>query len=78
MDRMSINNLCGQINNTKQIICIRVIYGNVYIWGSRNNSVLGTTFTKALKCFSDNAIDTNVHFVWSLFDRYINKKKKVI
>lgn len=40
--------------------------------------VLGTNFTKTLKCFSDNAIDINVHFVWSLFDRYINKKKKVI
>lgn len=28
--------------------------------------VLGTTFTKALKCFSDNAIDIKDDFEWSL------------
>lgn len=28
--------------------------------------VLGTSFTKALKCFSDNAIDIKDYFDWSL------------
>lgn len=32
-------------------------------------SVQGTTFTKTLKCFSDNASDINVHSVGSLFGK---------